>query len=115
MRVTTTVPASPQCLRALERANEVRLARADLKHQVAAGTVSAADVVLSPPAEIAGMTIADLLMSQRHWGQGRCRALLTAVALSEVKTVGSMTDRQRRVLATLLAAPEPPGSASPIL
>ena len=108
MNATTTVLAGPQCLRALQRANEVRLARADLKHRVAAGTISAAEVILSPSAEIAGMTVGELVMSQRHWGHSRCRRLLTAVPLSETKTVGSMTDRQRHALAALLAAPSQP-------
>ena len=42
------------------------------------------------------MAIADLLMSQRRWGQTRCRKFLAQVPMSEKKTIGSMTDRQRR-------------------
>ena len=49
------------------------------------------------------MTVADLLTSQRRWGHTRCRKFLQAVPMSENKTVGSMTDRQRRALATMLA------------
>jgi len=56
------------------------------------------------------MTISDLLMSQRRWGITRCRKLLMTLPMSENKTVGSMTQRQRQALAVLLA-PEPARSA----
>lgn len=97
----TTAPG-PQHMRALARANEVRLARADLKRRIGHGEVSVAEVVLRSPWEAESMTIADLLMSQRRWGATRCRKLLQAIPLSENKTVGSMTERQRILLATLL-------------
>ncbi len=91
-------------MRALERANEVRLARADLKRKVAAGAVDVAAVVLDCPWEAESMAVSDLLTSQRRWGHTRCRKLLAQVPLSERKTLGSMTDRQRRQLAALLSA-----------
>ena len=53
------------------------------------------------------MAVADLLMSQRRWGQTRCRKFLAQLAMSEKKTVGSMTDRQRRTLAAMLTAVRP--------
>jgi hypothetical protein len=105
MNATTMISGGPQCMRALQRANEVRLARAELKRQIAAGKVSAAEVILSCPSQIDKMTVSELLMSQRRWGQTRCRRVLTAVPLSETKTVGSMTDRQRHALAEMLTAP----------
>ena len=40
------------------------------------------------------MAIADLLMSQRRWGRTRCRKLL-AMPITETKTIGSLTERQR--------------------
>lgn len=98
----TTAPA-PQHMRALARANEVRLARADLKRRIGHGDVSVAEIVLASPWEAESMTISDLLMSQRRWGATRCRKLLQGIPMSENKTVGSMTERQRRALAALLA------------
>ena len=50
------------------------------------------------------MTVADLLTSQRRWGTTRCRKILQGLGMSETKTVGSMTDRQRRALAHALDA-----------
>ena len=97
----TTMPA-PQHMRALARANQVRLARAELKRRIAHGEVSVSNVVLDSPWEAESMTISDLLMSQRRWGSTRCRKLLQTIPMSENKTVGSMTERQRRALATML-------------
>jgi hypothetical protein len=105
MNATATIaPAGPQYMRALERANKVRLARADLKRRVASNETSVAEVILECPWEADSMAVADLLMSQRRWGQTRCRKFLSQIPMSEKKTVGSMTDRQRRTLAAMLTA-----------
>ncbi len=105
MNATATVaPASPQYMRALERANQVRLARADLKRRVAEEDLQVADVILECPWEADSMAVGDLLMSQRRWGQTRCRKFLAQVPMSEKKTIGSMTERQRRTLAAMLRA-----------
>ncbi len=101
MDATATAPAA-QHMRALEQANRVRLARAELKRQVAEGETSVADVVLSSPWEAESMTISDLLMSQHRWGRTRCRRFLASIPMSETKTVGTMTERQRRALAAML-------------
>jgi hypothetical protein len=87
-------------MRALERANKVRLARAELKRRVATGELEAAAVILECPWEAHSMAVADLLMSQRRWGASRCHKLLSQLQMSESKTVGSLTDRQRRTLAS---------------
>jgi hypothetical protein len=105
MNATATVaPAGPQYMRALERANQVRLARAELKRRVALDEVAVADVIVDSPWEAESMAVGDLLMSQRRWGQTRCRKFLAQVPMSEKKTIGSMTDRQRHTLAAMLAS-----------
>lgn len=98
----TMTPAPPQHMRALQRANEVRLARAELKRKVGDGEVSVGQVILECPWEASSMTITDLLLSQRRWGDARCRKFLTGIGMPETKTVGSMTDRQRRALAAMV-------------
>jgi hypothetical protein len=102
MDATATAPAA-QHMRALAQANRVRLARAGLKKQVAEGEASVAEVVLECPWEAESMTISDLLMSQHRWGRTRCRRFLAGIPMSETKTIGTMTERQRRQLAGLLA------------
>jgi hypothetical protein len=97
----------PQHLQALQRANAVRLARAELKRKVAEGGVSAAEVILSSPWEAESMSVSDLLTSQRRWGSTRCRKFLQCVPIPENKPIGTLTDRQRRALAQLLVDAEP--------
>ncbi|GAC1441283.1 MAG: hypothetical protein NVSMB51_21380 [Solirubrobacteraceae bacterium] len=92
----------PQHMRALQRANEVRLARAGLKRAVAQGEVRAAEVILDCPWQAETMTVGDLLTSQRRWGRTRCRKFLSAIPLSETKAIGTLTERQRRALANAL-------------
>jgi hypothetical protein len=101
MGTTATAPA-PQHMRALAQANRVRLARAELKRQVADGEATVADIVLTCPWEADSMTIADLLMSQHRWGRSRCRRFLASIPMLETKTIGSMTMRQRNELAVRL-------------
>src|SRR3954466_4258978 len=96
------IDAAPQHLKALEQANRVRLARADLKRQVAAGETTAAEVVLECRWEASSMELSDLLMSQRRWGRARCRRLLVSLGLPENKHIGTLTPRQRRALVELL-------------
>ena len=93
-----------QHLRALEYANRVRLARARMKRKIAAGELSAAEVVLGCPWQAHSMSISDLLMSQKRWGRTRCRRLLVSLNVPENKQVGTLTERQRVALAAMLAA-----------
>jgi hypothetical protein len=116
MNATATIaPAGPQHMRALERANQVRLARAELKRRVASGEIDVSEVILECPWEADSMAVSDLLMSQRRWGQTRCRKFLAQIPMSEQKTVGSMTERQRRTLAAMLTPSGPVTMDSPWL
>jgi hypothetical protein len=101
---TATVDAAPQHLRALEHANKVRLARAQLKRQIADQEISVVEVILNCPWEAASMSVSDLLMSQRRWGRARCRRLLVSLGITENKTIGTFTERQRSALAAVLSA-----------
>src|ERR1700712_4126035 len=101
---TATFDAAPQHLKALEQANRVRLARAELKRQVAGQEMSAAEVVLGCPWEAESMELSDLLMSQRRWGRARCRRLLLGLGLPENKQIGTLTARQRGALVAVLSA-----------
>jgi hypothetical protein len=91
-----------QCMEALARANQVRLARAALKRDVCAGRRSVTEVVTDSPWEAESMSLSELLCSQRRWGRARSRKLLASTALGEGKKVGSLTERQRRILVRAL-------------
>jgi len=101
---TASIAEAPQHMQALERANSVRLARAELKRAIARGEVDASEVVQECPWETESMTIAELLGSQRRWGRTRVRKFLLPLALNENKRLGTLTSRQRLLLATELAA-----------
>lgn len=94
---------APQHMQALERANLVRLARAELKRSIARGDIEASEVVQECPWETESMTIAELLSSQRRWGRTRVRKFLGSLALNENKKLGTLTSRQRLLLSTELA------------
>src|SRR5471032_2265675 len=102
MTQTALKTSEPQRLRALERANVIRLARAALKRSIALGDVSAAEVILQCPDAESSWPIGDLLMSQRRWGSTRCRKFLNRNHIVETKPLGTLTDRQRRMLASSL-------------
>lgn len=99
-----TLDAGQQHLRALEHANRVRLARAEMKRSIAGGELGALEVVLSCPWQAHSMAISDLLMSQKRWGRARCRRLLNSIGVPENKAIGTLTERQRSALADVLEA-----------
>ena len=102
--IASSVEGPPQHMRALERANLVRLARAELKRSIARGDADPSEVIRECPWETESMTIAELLTSQRRWGRTRARKFLLPLSLNENKQLGTLTSRQRRLLSTELAS-----------
>jgi hypothetical protein len=92
----------PQHVQALERANDVRCARAALKRSIADGRTDVSEVLLAPPSIVAKMALGELLMSQKGWGRVRSERFLRSAGLTEIKTLGNLTERQRYSLAALL-------------
>lgn len=96
-----------QRMAAIERANEIRRARAELKRRIAQGDVPVREVILDPPMEAHSWELGDLLLAQRRWGRTRMvkfigRLRLLGVHVSEVKPVGALTERQRSQIALVL-------------
>ena len=102
MHETAQTRSEPQRLRALEQANAIRLARAELKRRIAVGDASVAEVILTCPDSARKWTISELLMAQRRWGITRCRKFLERNGISEIKAIGALTERQRLMLAEQL-------------
>ena len=50
-------------------------------------------------------------MSQKRWGRTRCRRLLVSLGVPENKQVGTLTERQRLALASVLTAKNAPAGA----
>jgi hypothetical protein len=91
-------------LRALARANQVRAARARLKARLRSGEIAAADTILCGSRDTDTMTVSELLLSQPGWGPTRATRMLRSVLVSETKTLGSLTERQRVTLAAILTS-----------
>jgi hypothetical protein len=108
----TAPGAGLQPATALQRANRVRRIRSELKTRIAHGQLTAAEVILTCPPEIARMPIAQLLASQRGWGDARSLAFLAEVGLPEDKSIGSLTERQRRAIASRLIRASPGDNAA---
>jgi hypothetical protein len=102
MTATQTDPFLPQRMSALDRANEIRLARAALRKRIYAGEITTARVLLECPPEANTWPVADLIMAQRRWGRSRTLKLLSREHIIETKPVGALTDRQRGRLVDLL-------------
>lgn len=77
---------------ALAQANAIRVQRAKWKRDLKARRVSVAFLLKDPPRCIETMKVIDLLISVPQYGSVR------ACQVSPVKTVGGLTDRQRREL-----------------
>ena len=108
MRPATSV-VSQQRSCALVRANEVRVARANLKRALASGERSAAGVIRDPPSSVRSMSVQQVVLSQRGWGPARCRRLLRFASVPANKDVRSLTERQRQTLLTMLEVDDDSG------
>ena len=87
----------PQHMAALEKANRLRLLRAQAKRQILQGTLSLADALGLEC--MASMTVEALLRAQYRCGVIRARKLLSALEISPTRRVEDLTGRQRSALA----------------
>lgn len=95
-------PALDQVHAALAKANFVRLARATEKKRIRDGETNVIAVLRATPDYMEGMTVLDLLMAQRRWGLRRASTVLTEARVSQMKTIGGLTQRQRDAITYLL-------------
>jgi hypothetical protein len=91
-----------QRLRALEQANEVRTARAELKRELAAGKIELAAILAEPPPCVRTARVRDLLVALPRIGSVRAGRILGHCGIAHSKTLGGLTDRQRGALISLL-------------
>ncbi len=87
-----------QRMDALQRANVIRSARAQLKRDLKAGAVSIADVLHEPPDYVLTAKVYDMLMAVPKLGRVKAMRLLNQCRISQSKTVGGLSDRQRAEL-----------------
>jgi S13-like H2TH domain len=85
---------------ALQRANEIRTARAQLKKRLepGAGGLTVSQILANPPDYVETMKVYDLLMAIPKWGITKSLNAMRAVDIAPGKTVGGLSPRQRREL-----------------
>ena len=100
-------PATPersldQRIDALNRANEIRTLRAQLKRDLKAGTASIQALLLDPPAYLQTAKVLEILLALPKIGKVKATKILDSCRVSPNKTIGGLTDRQRAELAARL-------------
>ncbi len=83
---------------ALQRANEIRSARAQLKRELKAGRVLIHGVLIDPPEYLQNAKVSELLLSVPKYGRVKVNRLLTQCRISPSKTLGGLSERQRHEL-----------------
>ena len=91
-----------QRLDALERANDVRTRRAQLKRDLKAGRASIHALLLDPPGHAETMKVFDALLAVPKYGRVKINKILTQCRISPSKTLGGLTERQRDELVNAL-------------
>ena len=87
-----------QQMDALQRANEIRSARAHLKRELKAGRVQIHGILLDPPDYLLNAKVSELLLAVPKYGRVKVNRLLLQCRISSSKTLGGLSERQRREL-----------------
>ena len=107
MGVTKTQTQAPvrspdQRMEALKRANDIRVRRAKLKRDLKLGQVRIDSILSDPPDFVATAKVFDMLMAVPKFGRVKATRFLNQARISQSKTVGGLSDRQRSELIGLL-------------
>ena len=90
-----------QRMEALHRANEIRVRRAQLKRDLKTGQASISDILRTPPEYVLTAKVYDMLVAVPKYGRVKAIRLLNQCRISQSKTVGGLSDRQRSELVDL--------------
>jgi S13-like H2TH domain len=91
-----------QRMEALQRANDIRSRRAQLKRDLKAGRTSIANLLLNPPDYVLTAKVFDLLLAVPKYGRVKVSKILSLCRISPSKTLGGLSERQRGELVALL-------------
>lgn len=89
-------------MKALNRANEIRTARAQLKRDLKAGKVKVEQLLLDPPEYLLSAKTIDMLLAVPKFGRVKANKILNNCRISPSKTIGGLSERQRGELVILL-------------
>ncbi len=90
-----------QRMDALKRANDVRVRRAKLKKDLKDGRVRIEAILGSPPEYVETAKVIDILMAVPKFGRVKAARFLNTCRISQSKTVGGLSERQRTELIEL--------------
>jgi hypothetical protein len=90
-----------QRMDALRRANDVRVKRAKLKKDLKDGRVRIEAILDAPPEYVSTAKVIDILMAVLKFGRVKAARFLNTCRISQSKTVGGLSDRQRTELIDL--------------
>jgi len=90
-----------QRMEALQRANDIRVRRAQLKKDLKDGRVQIESILLDPPEYVSTAKVFDILLAVPKFGQVKAMRLLNQCRISQAKTVGGLSDRQRAEIVSL--------------
>jgi hypothetical protein len=91
-----------QRMEALQRANDIRSRRAQLKRDLKAGRQPIDELLLAPPEYLETAKVFDLLLAVPKYGRVKVNKILTQCKISPSKTVGGLSERQRRELVAFM-------------
>lgn len=91
----------PQHMEALDKANRVRLGRAQVRRDLVARKITLADVLAHP--DVQSARLGYVLSWQWRWGGKRVKNLLSALRISETRKVDELTDRQKGLVVAACA------------
>ena len=91
-----------QRMDALQRANEIRTRRAQLKRDLKAGRQSILNLLSAPPEYVATAKVFDMLLAVPKYGRVKVNKILAQCRISPSKTIGGLSERQRGELVSLL-------------
>ena len=90
-----------QRMEALNRANDIRVRRARLKRDLKSGELRIEQVIADPPDYVLTAKVYDMLVAVPRLGRVKVTRLLTQCRISQSKTVGGLSERQRAELLEL--------------
>jgi len=87
---------------ALDKANHIRTKRAQLKRDLKSGRVRIHTLLIDPPEYVSTAKVFDMLLAVPKYGRVKANRILNHCRISPSKTIGGLSDRQRKELVSLL-------------
>ena len=101
-QVQAPVRSLDQRIEALRRANDIRVRRAQLKKDLKSGAIGIDEILRDPPEYVETAKVFDMLMAVPKFGRVKAARFLNQCRISQSKTVGGLSERQRAELVGLL-------------